>query len=372
MESALEYKVFEWLRFPLIVGVVIIHCYGKPFDFESLDFANLSGYDIFNLFRVSISQVLTHVCVPTFYFISGFLFFKGLEIWDNTLCVAKIKRRVKSLLLPYMVWNTIYIIVGLISAYRHIGLGGFNWFFHEYDYWHLYWDCHEWNVDRVNWLGGGNSSTSPYLNPLWFLRDLMVITLSSPILYFFLRRLRAWGVLLLGFCYISGVFINIPGFSITAFFFFAMGAYVKLNNIPLIQEVYRYKVVVFFFAVLLWIICTLFNGHDTYIGNIIYPFYVIVGSFSLMSLAIYIVKDDVIRIPDFLKRSSFFIFLSHKVLILNVCMKVTSNIFGGENLPSLYFAYVITPILTILVCLLGFYIMRRFLPSMCRVLTGYR
>ena len=155
MKSALEYKVFEWLRFPLIVGVVIIHCYGKPFDFESLDFSNLSGYDIFNLFRVSISKVLTHVCVPTFYFISGFLFFKGLEIWDNSLYVAKIKRRVKSLLLPYLIWNTIYIIIGLISAYRHHGDGGFQWFFQEYGYWHLYWDCHEWNIDRLNWIGGG-------------------------------------------------------------------------------------------------------------------------------------------------------------------------------------------------------------------------
>lgn len=79
MESQLTYKVFDWLRFPLIVGVVFIHSFGTPFNYEALDINNLYGIDYYNLFRVSISKVLTHVCVPTFYFISGYLFFKGLE-----------------------------------------------------------------------------------------------------------------------------------------------------------------------------------------------------------------------------------------------------------------------------------------------------
>ena len=52
----LQYKVFDWLRFPLIVGVVFIHCFGKPFDFSAIDFGNLSGEDYYNLFRVSIYQ----------------------------------------------------------------------------------------------------------------------------------------------------------------------------------------------------------------------------------------------------------------------------------------------------------------------------
>ena len=52
MESQLIYKVFDWLRFPLIVGVVFIHSFGKPFDYEALDIYNLSGIDCYNLFRV--------------------------------------------------------------------------------------------------------------------------------------------------------------------------------------------------------------------------------------------------------------------------------------------------------------------------------
>ena len=155
MSPDIQYKVFDWLRFPLIVGVVLIHSFGKPFDYEALDFYHLSGMDYYNLFRVSISQVLTHVCVPTFYFISGHLFFNGLEFWDKTRWIKKVKRRIKTLLVPFLIWNTISIIIALQGLLRREGWEGVHLFFIDNSYWHLYWDCNEWNLDRTNWLGGG-------------------------------------------------------------------------------------------------------------------------------------------------------------------------------------------------------------------------
>lgn len=171
MNTDLQYKVFDWLRFPLIVGVVLIHCFGKPFDYEALDFNHLSNMDCYNLFRVSISKVLTHICVPTFYFISSYLFFKGLETWNRDRWIQKIRRRVKTLFIPFLIWNTIAILFALQSILRHEGWEGFQTFMANNDYLHLYWDCHEWNLDRTNWLGCVNSASSPYLIPLWFLRD---------------------------------------------------------------------------------------------------------------------------------------------------------------------------------------------------------
>ena len=153
--SDLQFKVFDWLRFPLIVGVVFIHCFGKPFDFDAIDFANLSAMDYYNLFRVAISRVLTHICVPVFYLISGYLFFIRLEKWDNSVYLNKLKKRSKSLLIPFLIWNSFAIILSLIGTYRHEGLLGIHNFFVENGYWHLYWDCYVWNVDRLNWIGGG-------------------------------------------------------------------------------------------------------------------------------------------------------------------------------------------------------------------------
>lgn len=153
----LQFRVFDWLRFPLIVGVVFIHCFGEPFDYESINFSHLTGIDYYNLFRVSISHVLTHVCVPTFYLISGYLFFIGLEKWNWNNYLNKLRKRVRSLLVPFLIWNTIYILLTLFSVIRHEGWIGIQSFFEDNGYWRLYWDCNQWNLDRTNWLGGGKS-----------------------------------------------------------------------------------------------------------------------------------------------------------------------------------------------------------------------
>ena len=129
-----QFKVFDWLRFPLIVGVVFIHCFGKPFDFDAVDFAHLSAMDCYNLFRVAVSRVLTHVCVPVFYLISGYLFFIRLEKWDYKVYLDKLKKRCKSLLMPFLIWNSLAIVLSLIGIYRHNGMLGIQNFFIEKGY----------------------------------------------------------------------------------------------------------------------------------------------------------------------------------------------------------------------------------------------
>lgn len=161
-----QYKVFEWLRFPLIIGVVLIHCFGKPFDYEAIDFYHVSGMDLYNLFRVSISKVLCHVCVPAFYFISGFLFYKGLEKWSWNKYFEKIIKRIKSLFIPFLIWNTIYIAILSLSRFRHYGMDGVLSFWSENGYLHMYWDSNIWNSDRVNLLGGGRLCIFPDSLPI--------------------------------------------------------------------------------------------------------------------------------------------------------------------------------------------------------------
>lgn len=76
----LQSQTIDWLRFPLAVAVVFIHSFGiKEYTLPSLNISSLTGMDVYNLIRICFSNVLTHVAVPTFYLISGFLFFLGLK-----------------------------------------------------------------------------------------------------------------------------------------------------------------------------------------------------------------------------------------------------------------------------------------------------
>ena len=374
MDLHLKYRVFDWLRFPLIVGVVFIHSFGKPYDYEAIDFCHFTAIDFYNLFRVSISFVLTHVCVPVFFFISGYLFFKGLEIWDNRNYLQKIRRRMKTLLVPFLLWNTIKIILYLKYAIHHGLWDVIQSFLYNNGFFHLYWDCIQWNLGRTNWLGVPTPASSPFLVTLWFLRDLMVVVICSPVLYFLFDKAKKWGILLLLVCYLSGVFINVPGFSTTAFLFFGLGGYFKINDIDPIQVMYKYRYYAFIIALITWISCTLWNGHETEIGNLIYPFYVLSGSVTTINLAGYMVRNNLMSFlcHPLLSKGAFFIYLSHTLFFIEFYTKVSLFCFGEDNPFLLIISYLIVPVLTILTCLLLYFILKMVFPSICSILTGER
>lgn len=371
-KTDIQFKVFDWLRFPLIVGVVFIHSFGKPFDYNALDFAHLSGMDYYNLFRISISHVLTHVCVPTFYLISGYLFFVSLEKWNWKKYLTKLKKRCKTLLIPFLLWNTVCVLIALYGAFRHEGWTAVYGFLDNNNYLHLYWDCKTWNQDRTNWLGLANVATSPYLVPLWFLRDLMVVNICAPIIYFLLKRLKVLFMVLLAGCFVSGVFVNIPGFSATAFLFYSMGSYCRLSNINKIHFEKHNRLVLYLLTIILWLLCTVFDGHNTPQGDIIYPFFVFLGCLTLLNISYTIVEKGRIKIPAFFSKSSFFIYLIHKIAVLNFIQGLAVLIFGESNPILLTVSYIFVPIATVALCMFLFILLNKISPSICSVLTGNR
>lgn len=72
----LQSRTIDWLRFPLAIAVVYIHSFGSyPIDLNFLHSDPFSSISIFNWIRICFSHVLTHIAVPSFYLISGYLFF---------------------------------------------------------------------------------------------------------------------------------------------------------------------------------------------------------------------------------------------------------------------------------------------------------
>ena len=109
----LQSQTINWLRFPLAVAVVFIHSFGIPSEYAlpSLNISSFSGMDFFNLIRICFSHVITHVAVPIFYLISGYLFFFRLKDFDfRRGYLEKIKSRLHTLVIPYILWNLISIL----------------------------------------------------------------------------------------------------------------------------------------------------------------------------------------------------------------------------------------------------------------------
>ena len=109
MDDSLLSKTISFIRFPLIVGVVFIH--------SNMLVVNIQGtlirYDrwpIVAFLMKLFSVVFADVCVPLFFFISGFLFFYKPD-FTRGVYIDKLRKRVKTLLVPYLIWNFVGFII---------------------------------------------------------------------------------------------------------------------------------------------------------------------------------------------------------------------------------------------------------------------
>lgn len=77
-EEQLQSKVISFLRFPLIVAVVFIHSQPHEVIIGGISLVDSNNLNTYTYVNFLISGVIARVAVPLFFFISGFLFFKGV------------------------------------------------------------------------------------------------------------------------------------------------------------------------------------------------------------------------------------------------------------------------------------------------------
>jgi surface polysaccharide O-acyltransferase-like enzyme len=165
------------IRFPLIVGVVFIHTYGTNVTFSG----NQSGIENVGLFAQFIQDVLSQgvarLAIPLFFLLSGYFFFLGLE-WTVQSYVNQIRKRINSLLIPFLCWNILilmaYTIIQEIPSTANLLSGEKK----NILYYNIF--------DYFNAIFG--ITKFPIAYQFWFIRDLMVVSLMSPVLVFLIKK----------------------------------------------------------------------------------------------------------------------------------------------------------------------------------------
>ena len=130
--------------YTLFLSVLVIFVHSTHFSLASLQAVPHAGF-FSTSFLIKIefffSEFLGQVAVPGFFFLSGFLFFRGLN--DVKSWGRKLKSRVFSYVLPYLLWNSamtlLYLSFGkaewsLKSLWEGIFLYRFNpvfWYFYQ-------------------------------------------------------------------------------------------------------------------------------------------------------------------------------------------------------------------------------------------------
>lgn len=371
-------KTISYLRFPLTVGVIFIHFdLSIGLDIKGVTYGlNNPGWYFFiiNL----ISGTLAAISVPLFIFISGFLFFYSKD-FSGDVYKQKLKSRLRTLLIPYILWNVIAILwqlkcflPGISAFYLPIEvqispLRVLSTFLCNYNGIFV-------NAHYAGWRG----IIIPIDGPLWFVRDLMVMVLLTPLFHWLIKKT---GILLIGInalaWFLSPLFVSKDSpiecyisILVKVSFFFSWGAYYSIGKKNFVMRFQRMKYVPYMY-VFVAIADVLTNGMD-------YNFYIhkvgiLLGVVSIVLITSYLLENKMVKVNHTLAHSSFFIFALHYMIIsvigkmAFVMLHVSDN--NSYEMLALYFG---TAILTILICLGLYVLLRRCTPRVCNVLTGGR
>lgn len=380
----LQSAVIDWLRLPMAVAVVYIHSFGVP----EVDMARLHGdpwcmHSLYDFVRIALSNVAMGFAVPVFFMISGYLFFYKAGEWNARVYADKLRKRFRSLAVPYLLWILIYVL--WMEAWRLGGvllhgkpLSGLWEYILDKGGWRMLWDSASWGANYLDVFGNPAPMTSPVLVPLWFVRDLMVVVLFTPVLHWLVKRFRFAPVLFFGVCYVCRVFIPVHGFSATSFFFFSLGACFSIHGMDMVASLRRWRLPAYGVAVLCLPVLVWVNGRkgDGVVPqpqwvDFLYYAYVLAAVVSVVGMASWLVGERGVRVNRWLGRSAFFVFLSH-VMVLGLMGRFTHHFLPAERWGLMTAEYVLRPLVTVALCLVLYWLMGRFAPRLLALLTGGR
>lgn len=288
---------------------------------------------------------LTQVAVPSFFIISGFFFLRK-SYYENGTYWNMIKKKVTSLLFPFLFWNIIGGIVLFVVDSEKIGNNVL--------------DC---LLQLIN---------SNWYAPLWYVRDLMTIMVLVPL----------YGWIFVGFPFKSefcriiihislliGLFIywnpeDCGWVSTEGLFFFYLGGLISRN-----EHLLKCKIPLYLLIPLtcLWLYnCFFVNLYNYHYLN---KFNTILAAFICWNIIAYLYKNKNSMVLK-LSLYSFFIYVTHFYLIKTLKTLFGKFFFGSDIAATI--TYLLLPLLTVCIVVIVGRILNRHYPKFYSFITGGR
>lgn len=304
----------------------------------------IHGANIFRYGEQSMPVVLSPMSlfantgVPLFMLISGFLFFQKEINWKTNL-IKKMKR----LALPFFIWSGFWVVIEFIGylvlpgRFENVLSGGL--------------------VGIILRLIGIPFLQGPLYGPLWYVRELFIISIIAPIIQ---KPLRKWPTVFALFA-VSLWFLPINSmFRQTVVLFIFGGALSnKKEWIERLKKVEWEKGVMFLLA----------GAITSFIHNsIVYQLTLALNIISVFIIASNIVKKERIKKMSFkLSQYIFLIYCIHGKP-LSIMQIAYTGFFKTPVLVSI--GYFILPFLCFVICLCVAVLFKKYFPRMYRFCTG--
>ena len=313
------------LRFLLAIFVVFIHNNldaDTAVNYYHLDFVEPV---VITWIKLLICKVLGEAAVPLFFMFAGYLQFRKKDSYPVLL-----KKKAKSLLIPYVIWT----IIGILAFFIGQSISRLATYFQNENNIVRDWKFLDWI--NLFWV---HSESYPLMYQFWFVRNLIVLVIASPLLNYLAKK-APFAVIITAFlCYLNGLYIGLG----TALFFYMCGYFFAEYDVDFFSRVDKISWLEFSVLLLFEMMILIFFGERIKLfglGTIISCL------FFLKLSAIIVVKPKLFSITRYLAGYSFFLYAIHAPFLVNFLNKISYRIIPLQGLGCLV-QFVLPPLITI-------------------------
>ncbi|MCD7994330.1 MAG: acyltransferase [Clostridia bacterium] len=325
-----ESERIDTIKVIMRIYVLYIHSYSSAYKGleNAVVISNVSHF---------ISNIFCDCAVPAFVLISSTLLYSKEFSWKKN-----VYKKIKSLLIPYLIFNTLWIIVMIGKSY----ISGTMPEYFSYGI-----------LDWLDAFFGIKGEFKPALSVLWYVRDLFLLNLLAGVIKKLVDRYQKIIVILTLILWLSCV----KSFIIHnyALVYWILGYYVVKYDIHCTKND-KLDIII---ATAIYLVCAVISFVSSNV-ELIHRLFIIVSIFYVVKIS-----EKLIPMNKFFRLilpASFFIYLTHRFVYLGI------QLFYNDTLFAYTVMYFVKPILTLLICLAAFYMMKRICPRLLGLLTGGR
>lgn len=297
-----------------------------------------------------VTEGFTRIAVPSFFIISGATFFRNFRVEIYT---TKLKSRIKTLVIPYLLWNIIYLLFNIITSYTFVS----RYFIGREKF-----DISPLNILNAIFHHGCNGH-------FWFVFELIIFIIFSPLIYYIIKNkiIATLFICFATFGVING--ITVPYISEEGWFYFILGAFLGMHHFDIFSSRASLKVQIISGVLLLaQFAINLLKCYEIFI----LPYRIYYLIFAIGAIAFWFVTDGFIyklKQRDFFNES-FLIYAIHGI-VSPIITKLAYLLMPKSN-----FFYLVNLCITITFVLISTFffkvIMTKVMPKTYRLLIGNR
>lgn len=313
----------------------------------------LSDKPIAAMVQKITTGLLAPCAVPMFFAISGYLFFFGASHVGKVF--IKMKKRIKTLFIPFVIAAMAY---PLLPIFKELVLH------HPAEKQYLLLIQQQKFTSTLKCLFFDSGTTMPWAYHLWFLRDLIIIVLFSPVLFYARRWLGYWSMAVVAAFYLLFPQLHF----LYGMFWFVAGSIVldKLGSLP---QRFTFLMLAIFLAMAFW---RLFVTDE-----VTEPFKTVeiaLGVTALWRLYDMLVSKsfrlESVPVLHVACRFTFFLYLFHEPLLHAVTKGITQGL--GNSEPACTTALLLSPLLLAPVLIASGFLIKKYLPCVYAMIAGGR